>query len=413
MLFSESTLGILQKGYPYFLNYFEKQQTDILQTRLLLRKTLVLRGEEAAAVFYDRTKFIRKEATPKRFQKTLFGQGGVQGLDGVAHTMRKAMFMNCMNEQSLEDLKTIFNRCWNEQLPQWQHKQAIDFYKEMEEVLMRSACLWIGISLNESEVTQKTTYMSHMIDGSGGIGLRYYRGKKARNHAEQWIISLLKSPKEEVLHRKKNTIFNTFRNFNDPSGEPIALQTKAVEILNLIRPIVAIARYITYEAIALHTYPEEKVKLQTSFSSHAPLFIQEVRRKYPFFPFVAARVKQSFQYQGVHFKTRTRVLLDLYATNHHPRTWSNPDEFLPERFKHRTITAYNLIPQGGGDPHVNHRCAGEWITILLMQESLFHLLFTMNYRVISENLKISYSRIPALPKSVLRFSHIEKKKEQS
>ncbi len=61
----DSTLGVALKGYSYFRKRFEEQQTDVLQTSLFFKKAVVMKGEEAARVFYDREKFKREKATPK------------------------------------------------------------------------------------------------------------------------------------------------------------------------------------------------------------------------------------------------------------------------------------------------------------------------------------------------------------
>lgn len=42
-------------------------------------------GPEAAKLFCDPNLFVRQGAMPKAIQKTLLGEGGVQGLDGRPH----------------------------------------------------------------------------------------------------------------------------------------------------------------------------------------------------------------------------------------------------------------------------------------------------------------------------------------
>ncbi|MBV0910743.1 cytochrome P450, partial [Planococcus sp. CP5-4_UN] len=51
----------------------------------------------------------------------------------------------------------------------------------------------------------------------------------------------------------------------------------------------------------------------------------------------------------VDFKKDMRVILDLYGTNHHPDSWDNADEFIPERFSTWDGSPFSFIPQGGGD----------------------------------------------------------------
>ena len=56
----------------------------------------------------------------------------------------------------------------------------------------------------------------------------------------------------------------------------------------------AIAIYINFTALAIHHHPEERRKLKVANNQYAQMFVQEVRRYYPFFPLVAAKVKNEF-----------------------------------------------------------------------------------------------------------------------
>lgn len=141
----------------------------------------------------------------------------------------------------------------------------------------------------------------------------------------------------------------------------------AVELINILRPIVAIATYIAFSALALHENPECKTKLKNTRDNYLDMFVQEVRRYYPFTPFLGARVKQDFTWKQCDFKKGTLVLLDVYGINHDPRIWDKPYLFQPERFKNHDGNAYGFIPQGGGDPANGHRCPGEGVTIAAMK----------------------------------------------
>lgn len=138
-------------------------------------------------------------------------------------------------------------------------------------------------------------------------------------------------------------------------------------------------------------------------------FVQEVRRHYPFFPFVAAKTLKSFTWHEMKFESNARVLLDLYATNHDENIWTEPDTFYPERFKNHIEHPFELIPQGGGDFDNNHRCAGEWITIRLMEKSLDLLANKMEYKVPPQDLSIALNRIPATPESRFIMTEVKKR----
>ncbi len=53
-------------------------------------------------------------------------------------------------------------------------------------------------------------------------------------------------------------------------------------------------------------------------------FVHEVRRFYPFVPFVGAIVRHDFEWNGYRFAERTRLLLELYGTDHHPQALAGP-----------------------------------------------------------------------------------------
>jgi fatty-acid peroxygenase len=97
------------------------------------------------------------------------------------------------------------------------------------------------------------------------------------------------------------------------------------------------------------------------------------------------------------------VLLDLYGQNHDADLWGDPYAFRPERFLGadeavREIGAFELVPQGGGDPHTNHRCPGEQLTVAVLS-ALAVRLARLQFDVPEQDLTISLSRIPARPAS--------------
>ena len=73
--------------------------------------------------------------------------------------------------------------------------------------------------------------------------------------------------------------------------------------------------------------------------------------------------------------------------------------FSPDRFAEWEGSPFRLIPQGGGDYLMGHRCAGEWVTIEVMKVSLDYLANRMNYEVPDQDLSFSMVSIyRAFPK---------------
>ncbi len=401
----DSTVELLLNGYQFISKQSQQLQSDIFETRLALEKTICFRGAEAAKVFYDTEKFTREGSAPKRVQKTLFGEGGVQGLNGKAHRHRKQMFMTLMSSKQIEALADITQKQWQTQAQHWTTEDQIVLFSEAREVLAQAVCNWAGVPLPSDQIKQRTHELAAMIEGSGAIGPKHWQGKRARQQVEDWIRDLIGRVRQQQITPPTGSALAVIAWHRDLEGELLTEQIAAVELINVLRPTLAIARYVMFAALALYEHPEEAHKLKDS-DQYLEWFVQEVRRFYPFFPFAAARVKHSFEWQDYTFMKGQRVLLDLYGTNHDERLWPDPESFAPERFRQWDEGRFDFIPQGGGDFYLNHRCPGEWITIALMKTSLQFLTEAITYEVPPQNLHVNLSQMPAFPQSQFVISQV-------
>jgi fatty-acid peroxygenase len=172
----------------------------------------------------------------------------------------------------------------------------------------------------------------------------------------------------------------------------------AVELLNVLRPTVAVCWFVAFSGHALHRWPALRDRLRSGDPAYAEAFGHEVRRFYPFAPFVGGLAVRDLTWQHEPIPADTLVLLDIYGQNHDPTLWPDPYAFDPDRFVGREIGAYDLIPQGGGDPATGHRCPGEKITVALLS-ALSVRLARLDVTVPPQDLEISLRRIPARPAS--------------
>jgi fatty-acid peroxygenase len=190
----------------------------------------------------------------------------------------------------------------------------------------------------------------------------------------------LSAPPDAVVHQ---VALHT-----ETGGDLLPERVAAVELLNFIRPTVAVAWFVTFTAHALLRHPIREPEA----------FVHEVRRFYPFVPFLAARTREEFLWHGQHFPHGRLVLLDVYGTDHDPDTWPDPESFDPQRFADRPPTAWDLVPQGGGDPHHGHRCAGEDPAVRLIMQAAT-ILSALDYQVPEQDLSIRLDRMPTRPRS--------------
>ena len=395
----DSTAAMLIEGYEFISNRCRRLGSDVFQTRLYLQPTICMRGRDAAEVFYDTDRFRRTDAAPRRMRKTLFGDGGVQALDGHAHHHRKAMYLSLMSDQRMDDLVARVEQEWRTRLARWEQADEVELYDEVSRLLTRAVHDWAGVPLGDDELADRRDQLHGMIVGGGGLGPNYLRGRLDRKRAEGQLEALISRLRAGDLHALEGTALHVIGWHRTPDGELLDLHTAAVALLNVLRPTVAVDRYVTFVAMALHQHPEWRTRLAGADDGLVRAFVQEVRRHYPFFPFTAARVARTFTWKGFTFPEGRRVLLDLHATDHDPSVWSSPSSFDPTRFLDREVGAYELVPQGGGTHDTGHRCPGEWLTIRLMGLATRLLVDGMEYEVPEQDLRLQRGKVPALPTS--------------
>lgn len=402
----DHTLSLIREGYMYISNRCHSLQTDIFETRLFGKKAICMRGKGAAELIYDEEKFKRNGAIPRHVVKSFLGKNGVQTLDGDTHRHRKAMLMSVMTQERLEQLINIVKRQWESETHRWERKKQVCFYEEMQKLLCKTACEWVGVPLKNKEVNKRTEDLASLFESAFSIGPAYWAGRRSRHRLNDWIAEYIVKIRQGKIHVEPGTILYHFALYRDVKGKLFHTKTAAVEVINLLRPIVAISIYINFLLLTIHHYPKLKGKLQTGDEQYLGQFIQEVRRFYPFFPFIAAIAKRDFIWNDYSFKKGTLTILDIYGTNHHPTYYENPAIFNPDRFTDKSGSGFGSIPQGAGDYWLGHRCAGEWATIEVMKVSLDFLINHMDYALPEQDLSFSMVQMPSIPHSKIIINNV-------
>jgi len=395
----DSTLDLVRDPYRFISRRCRELDSDLFQTRLMLRRTICMRGRDAAELFYDPERFQRKGAAPERINKTLFGRGGVQGLDGPAHRHRKALFLSVTSPQRTHTLAGIVRDHWRQAAGGWPARGRIVLYDELQPILCRSACAWAGVPLPERDVARRTRQLTALFDQAGNVGPRHWWARLERRRADRWMRTIIAGLRGGRIEARPDQAAAAMAAAKDLEGRPLPARIAAVELNNVVRPIMAVSVFITLAALALQRFPAQARLLRDGDAAATSRFAEEVRRTAPFFPMVGARVRQPFVWRGYRFPANRRVLLDLYGTNHDGRLWEQPDAFRPERFAGGPPDPYAFVPQGGGAADVNHRCPGEGIAMMLIEEALRLLTQEIVYSLPDQDLSLDMQRLPALPKS--------------
>jgi fatty-acid peroxygenase len=393
----DNSLAFFREGYDFVANHCRALGSDAFRTRIMMRPVVCMMGAEAAERFYDGRHFTRAAAMPPTTVRQLQDKGSVQTLDGEAHRHRKALFMTMLTGDAVERIGRLFDECWQAAVPPSKRQGQIVLHEEVCRLLCQAVCAWAGAPVEGKALDARTREMMAMIDGAGSVGPRALRGLARRRRSEAWARRVIAAARRAPPQGEPTPV-QRIATYTGPDGQLLDLRTAGVELLNLIRPNVAVGRFITFAALALHEHPDAAAWLRENVEGRLRAFAQEVRRFYPFFPVIAGTVKTPFEWHEHAFRAGDWVMLGLHATNHDARLWDAPQTFRPQRFLHAADMPAQLIPQGGGAHARDHRCPGEWITVELLGRAVRQLL-AMRYAMPPQDLAVPLTRFPTLPKS--------------
>jgi len=406
----DHTRAFLKEGYTFISRCCDQFGTDAVRARLLMKPVLLVRGESAARMFYSDRFTRRKGAMPSTVLRLLQDRGSVQQLDGTAHRHRKSLFIDLLtNAHAEHEFLELFRREWLHSLHEWSKRDSIVLFDEVNLILTRAICRWVGLPLEKKADVAMAKELSSMIENAGRFGPAVIAALWRRRGTERYIRSILKRMRGRPDELTDSLPISQIANFCDIDRKRLSLEVATVEVLNILRPTVAIGRYIMFAAMALHEFPDWRAALRETDDHQYEYFAEEVRRLYPFFPVIGGIARESFLWEGIHIAKGDWVLLDLYGTTHDPRLFPRPDAFDPERRLSWQDQDFRHIPQGAGDARETHRCPGERFTVATMREAIRLLVDEMEYTVPPQDLSMPLNHMPARPKSGMVLAGIRHK----
>lgn len=396
----ESTPILFSEGYHFIRNICRELNSDVFETNLLLQQTICMQGEKAARIFGNENLFEREDGESKKLDHTLFGDGRISGIQGSVHLSRNKLSA-LLVKGGLNRLEKILEKQWTCFIAKWEKLAEVELYEEFEELLTRAACTWAGVPLEEDEVADRAAQLSASPDSSGEIIWSQVLNIINRKKAEMWAAKIIRGVRAGKLFPKENTPLHMISFEKTSDGQLPEPKKAAIELLNIIKPVVALARYFIWISRALYDYPQyrEKLREDKNLNLH---FVQEVRRFYLFFPFEVARIKKDFDWNGYHFPKGRRVLLDF--KNAQATRWNDPEKFRPERF----ATWSKIQDDGIAQDHseISSYCPVEQLVVRSMMITLKHLNQSIGYTVPEQDLSYKMNNLPPLPQNHFTITEV-------
>lgn len=409
----DDSVGLLTRGYRLGEHLWRRAAPGAraVPMRLLGKPALFVRGAEAVSLFYDGDRIARHGAMPAFVQNTLFGKGSVHSLDGATHRHRKATFLDVAYEDAqVERLTPHLEREWRVELDAWADGTSLrTAYDAAIGAFGRAIMRWAGLPGTARAKTRWAERLAQIVDGFGApyspafLSAQFNRAWSDR-HAENLILAVRLGELETV----EGTALHEWAWHRDEAGVLLSPRLAGIELQNVLRPMIAVARFVAYAAKQLHEHPEWRARIATEATERdalvggplATAFAQEIRRTSPFVPMLPAWATDDVELDGETVTEGSRIVLDILGTDTDAASWNRPGDFMPDRFvgvdDYEAVETF--IPHGGGDPRDGHRCPGEKLAIAGLAAAVA-AMSDPRVEILDEGLDVNLRRLPTMPAS--------------
>jgi cytochrome P450 len=188
-----------------------------------------------------------------------------------------------MGEASLERLARVSAAAWREAVRRGERAGRMVVLDEAQRVLARAACAWAGVPLPARDAARRARDLVATLDASGGVGRRWWRATLARGRAERWIERWVRAVRSGAAAASGERALGLVAGLRGPDGALLPARAAAIELLDQLRPTVAVSWSVASAALALARSPEARARLAAEGvgGEYADRFVEEVRRRSP------------------------------------------------------------------------------------------------------------------------------------
>jgi cytochrome P450 len=402
----------------------------IFKTRILGRPTAVIVGPDAAGQFIDETKVQRSGAMLPHVQ-TLFGGHALPVLDGEEHRERKAFVMAAFTREALAAYLPAMQQQVNAALERWSSQPEIRWLDEFKRLAMEVICTTVlglqpGPTLDAVARDYEVFSRGFSALPIGLPGTTYTRAKQALDR----ILAVLEKNVTEHQaatrpgeSRPMDGLGRILEARSARDGRAITVDEIKRELHhNVVAGLIVWAWFVT-AVVELDRHPEVRERLRAEVAAlpagrltpaafaAAPYLGQvasEIRRISPVVHVFFGKARETFTFAGHRIPRGWMVLFGIRSSHLRPEIYPQPEAFDPERFSPERNEAakhpHAFVPNGAGDAHTGHKCAGYEYAPLLLQVFLTELL-RGGYRwsfTPDQDLSLDYATIPPSPRGGLR-----------
>jgi len=401
-----------------------RQYGPVFKTKILGRPTAVIVGPDAAGQFIDETKVQRSGAMLPHVQ-TLFGGHALPVLDGDEHRERKAFVMGAFTREALAGYLPQMQQQVTAALARWSSQPEIRWLDEFKRLALEVICTTIlGLPAGPGLDAVARDYE---IFGRGfsalPIGLPGTTFSKAKQALDRILAVYEKNVQEHQASPKNDGLGRILEARSARDGRAISVDEAKRELHHIVVAGLIVWAWFVTAVVELDRHPDVRERLRAEVSTLPPgrltpgafaaapylgQVASEIRRISPVVHVFFGKARETFTFAGHRIPRGWMVLFGIRSSHLRPEVYAQPESFDPERFSAARNEAaqhpHAFVPNGAGDAHTGHKCAGYEYAPLLLQVFLVELLRSGTSWSFppDQDLSLDYATIPPSPRGGLR-----------
>ena len=414
------TLAALKNGFA-FVEAGARRHGPIFKTSLFGRKTAVITGPEASALFIDSSRVQRSGAMPPHIQ-TLFAGSSLPLLDGQEHRDRKALVMAGFTREALASYLPVMQRLVREAFGRWSERGEVRLVPEFKQLAIETIAATI-LGMPRGPVLDRVLADYEVVGGGFAALPNPLPGStftKARRALDRILAVFERSIREHQASPGDDGLSRILAAKTE-AGSGITVDEAKREVHHIIVAGLIVWSWFVEAILQLARHPETRAALAAEAASapEGPLTLEtvaalpvlqavsmEVRRLSPVVFVSFGKARETFEFAGYTVPKGWAVLWGLRSSHLRPEIYARPEEFDPARFsppreeQRRHECAF--VPNGAG-PATGHKCAGYEFAPLFLQVFLVELCRGYDVSLAKpQDLERDWSRVPPEPREGLR-----------
>jgi cytochrome P450 len=396
----------------------------VFKTKILGRPTAVIVGPDAAGQFIDESKIQREGGMLPHIQ-ALFGGRALPVLDGEEHRERKAFVMAAFTRDALAGYLPEMQRLMAAAFAGWatgSELRWLDGFKRLALEVISTTILGLPVGPTFDAIAK-----DYELVGGGFSSLPIPLPGTAYDRARRALARILavyaKNAQEHLATPSSDGLSRILAARSARDGRQITVDEAKVELHHIVVAGLIVWAWFVTAVQELGRNPEIRERLRAELASlpagpltldalmkapHLRQVSMEIRRLSPVVHVFFGKARTTFEFAGHTIPEGWMVLWGIRSSHLRPEVYPEPTRFDPERFgpeRHEQDRhPHAFVPNGAGDAHKNHKCAGYEFAPLMLQLFLAELLrggyqwtFAPN-----QDLALDYSKVPPEPRDGLR-----------